>query len=346
MTSATQISQAPAGFDLDEKLVQNIQYRLTGVASSSEVLKWEPLCLGGSDREFYRIRSANKSWIVMHYSLTREENALYVDIADFLRRLSVNIPQILFHDSQIHWIGIEDLGDVSLHTIFHESNDSKKVDLFYQRSLEEVFKLHQQNSSPTKTMPGFDEKLYRWERQYFMEHFVAGWAKIEISESLQKEIEAEGTQMASQLELLPRCLIHRDFQSQNLMVHGEAVWLIDFQGMRLGHAAYDLASLLYDPYVSLTTKQRQENLTHYLSLNKNGSSQEAFEKSFYQASTQRLMQALGAYGFLGMVKGKKHFLQHIPSGLRNLTDAITRLGSMPRTLELVRQIGEKSDLKD
>jgi hypothetical protein len=30
------------------------------------------------------------------------------------------------------------------------------------------------------------------------------------------------------------------------------------------------------------------------------------------------MQALGAYGFLSSVKGKKYFLKHIPEGLRLL----------------------------
>ena len=35
--------------------------------------------------------------------------------------------------------------------------------------------------------------------------------------------------------------MHRDFQSRNLMVHQGRLWLIDFQGMRFGPPAYDLA---------------------------------------------------------------------------------------------------------
>jgi len=30
------------------------------------------------------------------------------------------------------------------------------------------------------------------------------------------------------------------------------------------------------------------------------------------------MQALGAYGFLGLVKGHKGFLEHVPAALRSL----------------------------
>ena len=39
---------------------------------------------------------------------------------------------------------------------------------------------------------------------------------------------------------------------------------------------------------------------------------------------QRLMQALGAYGKLGIEKGKKEFLQYIPSALRLLKEAIEK----------------------
>jgi hypothetical protein len=42
---------------------------------------------------------------------------------------------------------------------------------------------------------------------------------------------------------------------------------------------------------------------------------------FRQASVQRLMQALGAYGFLGLKAGKREFLTYIPAGLHNLIEA-------------------------
>ena len=35
------------------------------------------------------------------------------------------------------------------------------------------------------------------------------------------------------------------------MLHQHRLWLIDFQGARLGPPQYDLASLLLDPYVNL-----------------------------------------------------------------------------------------------
>ena len=51
---------------------------------------------------------------------------------------------------------------------------------------------------------------------------------------------------------------------------------------------------------------------------------------------QRLMQALGAYGFLGLVKGHKHFLKHLPAAmklLRSIVAELTGLDKLERTLE-------------
>ena len=43
------------------------------------------------------------------------------------------------------------------------------------------------------------------------------------------------------------------------------------------------------------------------------------------------MQALGAYGFLGLVKGHKHFLKHVPA-------AMTSLHSIVRQIEGLQQL--------
>jgi hypothetical protein len=45
-------------------------------------------------------------------------------------------------------------------------------------------------------------------------------------------------------------------------------------------------------------------------------------------SVQRLLQALGAYGFLGLKKNKPTFLGHIGNGLENLLIAVDNLSGL------------------
>ncbi|HDZ62325.1 MAG TPA: hypothetical protein ENH40_04175 [Nitrospirae bacterium] len=61
-----------------------------------------------------------------------------------------------------------------------------------------------------------------------------------------------------------------------------------------------------------------------------------FRDSLLSCRLQRHMQALGAYGFLSRVKGKKHFLKFIPEGLRLLKEDMSESGTeYPALCELV-----------
>ena len=96
---------------------------------------------------------------------------------------------------------------------------------------------------------------------------IAALGDIATSPSLAatQKSEAEIEEIRSSAELAglieglagePRRLLHRDFQSSNVMVRDGRPWLIDYQGLRWGVAEYDIASLLYDPYVDLEPSQR------------------------------------------------------------------------------------------
>src|SRR5206468_11119205 len=100
--------------------------------------------------------------------------------------------------------------------------------------------------------------------------------------------------IAERLARLPRVLVHRDFQSQNIIRRNSLAYLIDFQGMRPGLAEYDLASLLYDPYVDLTEAERAELIAYYREQQiKNGITVNGeFDSKLRHCAMQRLMQAL------------------------------------------------------
>jgi len=53
---------------------------------------------------------------------------------------------------------------------------------------------------------------------------------------------------------------------------------------------------------------------------------------------QRLMQALGAYGFLGLVKQRAAFLDHIPAALKSLREVLDRVPGLAATRKLVGEL--------
>ena len=102
------------------------------------------------------------------------------------------------------------------------------------------------------------------------------------------------------------------------MIHGGVPRIIDYQGARMAPPAYDVASILWDPYYRLADAVRERLLGYYLAelkAHRPTFDEKAFQETLVGCRLQRHMQALGAYGFLAEVKGKKYFLKHVPEAL-------------------------------
>jgi aminoglycoside/choline kinase family phosphotransferase len=146
--------------------------------------------------------------------------------------------------------------------------------------------------------------------------------------------------IAEELAERPRVLVHRDFQSQNIIIRNGQAHLIDFQGMRPGLAEYDLASLLFDPYVTFSRAECEDLLAEYESKRAAADHPVAsdFRATFRLCGIQRLMQALGAYGFLGLVKGNKTFLEHIPAAIESLRVVVGEIAELERLSEALGRL--------
>jgi N-acetylmuramate 1-kinase len=306
--------------------------------TESVAIELSPLEGRGSDRIFYRLRWNQKdSAILIHYDPKRVENTFYADIAKFLRETGVPVPQLIRHDPANCLIVTEDLGDTDLWSLRNATWDTRRA--LYRKTLAIAHRLHSfperdLSSGRVRLMESFGPELYRWERDYFRSHFVRDVCGIELEPPFEQQLERELSGLAERLLGAARSLVHRDLQSQNVMVRGGEPFLIDFQGMRLGSPFYDLGSLLCDPYVNLSDSERGELLSFYYRLSSWDLDWATFQKIFWEASAQRLMQALGAYGFLGLKKRLKAYLNHIPSGLRNLLFSASRVSTLPRLQEL------------
>ena len=308
-------------------------------------VKITPIEKGGSDRKFYRVRcSPEQTIILVKYNLEREENRHYVEIAEFLAAHKIRAPKIYFHDPAEGLIWIEDLGKTDLWSHRGESWIVRRA--LYESALGEIVKLHCLPESVTRTiaksLPAeFDAALYRWEQNYFFENCLGRFFGVAAKElSKLAELDSLG-QIASDLAARPRVLVHRDFQSQNIIIRNGQAHLIDFQGMRPGLAEYDLASLLFDPYVTFSRAECEELLIDYESKRVAACNPVSsdFRVVFRLCGIQRLMQALGAYGFLGLVKGNKTFLNHIPAALdslRGLVAEIPELEKLSKALDCLK----------
>ncbi|MFO7870782.1 MAG: sugar phosphate nucleotidyltransferase [Kiritimatiellia bacterium] len=293
-----------------------------------------PVGARGSDRVFTRLKRGKESVIMVRYGRERRENVLYAGHARYLGKKGLNVPEVLADMRRENICVVEDLGDACLQEEY-ASMSSARRERTYRAVLEQLLRLHTISrgvirKDRVELEPPFSASLYEWERELFASFFLkglAGMSSKSIGPGL-KDLE----QLAATLLRAPGVLVHRDMQSSNVFLRGKSVYFTDFQGMRLGAAAYDLASLLCDPYVMLPARDQEKFLRYYAGRCPDGGHITAF---FWHFAVQRLAQALGAFGRLSAEEGLKEYEKYIFPALKMMKRALGHIEGFPHIKELV-----------
>lgn len=260
----------------------------------------------GSERVFFRNCD---SVAIIYDDSRRAENALYARHTRFLASHGIPVPELKAELKGEKTLVMSWCGEpgFSLDRYIKVVETLAKFNALGRCEFEEGF-----------LNPPFDAALYRWERELFREHCLS----VRYLRELPPEVEADLAKVEEMLLALPLALVHRDFQSTNILWNKDgAMAIIDYQGMRKGPAAYDLASLLYDPYIKLDDDSRQKLALLYAKT----AGDDGIVEALPFAACQRLVQCLGAYGRLASV-GKTEFAKYFLPALENLLSAADDAG--------------------
>lgn len=287
----------------------------------------EPIKRGASGRTIVRVKPENAGTLIgIHWTDERPDNDFFVPVARFLKKARLRVPEILHDHSRYRVALVEDLGDVDLLSL--KDQPFKHRLPYYRSALEQVDKLfYARLPKDFDLMPPFDEAMYRWEQEYFFEGYVEGMLGMDAADLRKNPALAS---LAARLGTGARHLVHRDFQSQNLLIKDDVVWMIDFQGMRRGRQEYDLASLIYDPYLDHDEEERGQLLDLWEDI----SDERPEPGLFGECAAQRLMQTLGAYGHILKNRGDEWYRPHAKTAVRLLAEAVNGT-SLEEALEAV-----------
>ena len=292
---------------------------------------FDPLPGDGSHRVFCRISGPElkQSFIAManppKTPERQRENRAYLMISRHLQAKGIPLPAIHQHDLAEGLFIMEDLGSESLQDVVLSGKDPVPV---YHQVLEHLFHLQVLGGE------GFDPAwccqterydrtvMLKYEAHYFRDAFLKGflghekpWPDLEtvFDHLVERTSRADG-----------RFFMHRDFQSRNIMVDGEKIGIIDWQGGRLGPLGYDLSSLLIDPYVRLSNFQKEKLCNAYVALVKDHNPEwvAPLKRDYPYLAIQRNLQILGAFSFLSTVMKKSYFKAYIPYALQTLISLI------------------------
>ena len=271
---------------------------------------------GASGRCIMRAKEAASRGIIgIYWTADRADNNSFLSAAHGLKQAGVPVPAVLAEQDCGGGCGaclVEDLGTQSLLSLRAEPWGIRRA--AYASALRGLSRFHRV-SPDWPLQPPFDTELYLWEQAYFAEHFLG--RHLGRADALALSQASEWKELAAWLAAFPRGPVHRDCQSQNIMLREGEAFFIDFQGMRLGLPEYDLASLICDPYMELSPEEQAE----LLSLWDNISPTPLRPEVYAACAMQRFMQALGAFANIGYNAQNPWYLGLIPAGVRALRRA-------------------------
>jgi aminoglycoside/choline kinase family phosphotransferase len=286
---------------------------------------WQRLPGDGSRRVFYRLSAEQGSFIVMEYPpldmAAEKENLSYLRIGKHLLGKGISVARIFRYDLQHGWFIMEDLGQRNLQEI--ALGTENRIDI-YKMVLELLVKLQIEgredfNPEWCAHTKRYDRLLMeRHESGYFLTYFVQGFLGLEPDLT---ELTSSFSHLSYKASLADGdFFLHRDFQSRNLIIRGDRIGIVDWQGGRMGPLQYDLASLLIDPYVVLRGEERKHLYDYYITLieRRLPGVSSSFSRYYPYLAIQRNLQVLGAFSYLGSILGKRWFLDYIPPALKSL----------------------------
>ena len=289
----------------------------------------------GSSRRFFQLRGPGRAAIIAilppeNDARGQAEAAAFYQIGRHLRGCGAPLPEIYAFDAASGLVLCEDLGDQRLYEQVIEGPGSQQTLALYEQTVRQLARMQVRaaegfNPAWCWDTPRYDRTLMQ-EREsgYFLKACCCDLLQLTFD---QEAVVAECVQLATEAAKAPvNFFLHRDFQCRNLMVQHEKIRFIDFQGGRLGPLAYDLASLLLDPYAGLPLPVQDHLTAVYLEALQQEIpyNPDQFRREYVFLALQRNLQILGAFAFLSQVRQKPFFAQFLRPALVSLSGLLAK----------------------
>lgn len=251
-----------------------------------------------------------------------KENIAHFSFTNHFIKKNLPVPRILAKDKSNQYFILEDAGNETLMDLLLKEGLTEKVKGYYHQVMNDLIKFQTEaikglNLDMAFPASRFDSRSVMWDLNYFKYYFIKTNNIIFDEKLLEDDFEAFSQKL---LKADASFFMYRDFQARNIMINGDNLTYIDFQGGRQGPLQYDVISLLYQAKANLPDDFRKTLLENYLNKLETvlPGQKEKFIAEYPLFIYFRLMQVLGAYGFRGLYQRKAHFLQSIPLAIESL----------------------------
>ena len=227
----------------------------------------------------------------MFYPLEEEDaRRRWLAARSALSAAGVRVPRVYAEDGEGSQI-LEDFGPEDLAARL--AGRPSERDVWLGRALDVAEKIAAA-PDPSVNSP-FDARFFRRELDLAREAVFDLWLGAPLSSGDQAAHDEWAASLAREIDDHPRVLCHRDFHGNNLFPAGDVVAAIDFQDLRSGPDAYDVASLLWERTTLdwMTADRGDRTVAEYAA--RRGLGAEDFARRFGRVLLQRAWKVCGTF---------------------------------------------------
>jgi aminoglycoside/choline kinase family phosphotransferase len=295
----------------------------------------------GSLRAYYRLRAGGKKYVVM-VGPDGFENMKFFTLGLAFNNMGFAFPKLYDLDPTLRFVIMDDLGDARLDRIEELGIDpftiypkvAGALALFHNKALKSLWR---------RNLPSPDHYSLDFSIIKEFNYFLDGLDLIGFPYESDTKLHLEGLMFSLfqfSYSKKKNVLIHRDFQSRNIMIIDDEPYFLDWQGVMAGPFQYDLASLIYDPYVTLPEELTDCILSAYARRSDLKLNIDELRTEVMVFGAKRLFQAFGAYANLSQKLGKNQFTPFMKVAAERLNKIFSLKLFFPfqRLSEMVRRL--------
>ncbi len=257
----------------------------------------------------------------------------FLAVGRFLKSRGLPVPEIFHYDPENGLIVLEDFGDETFEKRISRT-PPHEWEGWYRKAIDLLIEFQQKTAAaPADSIAhkrSFDLTLLTWEFDHFLEGGIEARLGKKIDPADASDIRRHMQAIVQSLLQAPQILVHRDFQSRNLMIHEGTLRLLDFQDALMGPLPYDLVALLRDSYIALPAETLQHLVASY-------NNSREFGRMFDLMTIQRKLKDAGRFVYIDRIKGNPSFLKHIPNSLLYVREAFERQADQKPLFELLQK---------